>query len=124
MEESGTRCVAREAHLYITITIATGASCYRAERRLMSNSTQVESRPWEMPIWKPVRGKENVLLYLITIHVLAVIGLILYPVPGIPVFVTALVFISSEAWARRSATTVIWHTARSSLTRSSSSSSF
>jgi hypothetical protein len=40
----------------------------------MSNSTQVESRPWEMPIWKPVRGKENVLLYLITIDVLAVIG--------------------------------------------------
>jgi fatty-acid desaturase len=58
----------------------------------MSNSTQVQSRPWEMPIWKPVRGKENVLLYLITIHVLAVVGLILYPVPGIPVFVTALVF--------------------------------
>src|SRR5215469_2383169 len=80
-----------EALLYITITIAAGASCYDFVRRIMSN-TQIESRPWEMPIWKPVRGKESVLLYLIAIHVLAVIGLILYPVPGIPVFVTALVF--------------------------------
>src|SRR5215468_502252 len=54
--------------------------------------TQIESRPWEMPVWKPVKGKETVLLYLIAIHVLAVIGLILYPVPSIPIFVTALVF--------------------------------
>jgi fatty-acid desaturase len=58
----------------------------------MSNSMQTQSRPWEMPIWKPVRGKKGVLLYLVTIHVLAVIGLILYPVPSIPVFLTALVF--------------------------------
>jgi fatty-acid desaturase len=58
----------------------------------MSNSIQVHSRPWEMPIWKPVKGKESVLLYLVTIHVLAVIGLILYPIPTAPVFVTALVF--------------------------------
>ena len=31
---------------------------------------------------------------LITIHVLAVIGLILYPVPGIPIFATALVLLN------------------------------
>ena len=50
------------------------------------------SRPWEMPIWKPARGKEGVLLYLVAIHVLAVIGLILYPIPSIPVFLTTLTF--------------------------------
>src|SRR5215813_14137759 len=60
--------------------------------RIMSSSMQVQSRPWEMPIWKPVRGKESVLLYLVTIHVLAIIGLIFYTVPSGPIFVTALVF--------------------------------
>ena len=56
------------------------------------SSIEAQPRPWEMPIWKPVRGKERILLYLLTIHVLAIIGLIFYPLPSIPVFVTALVF--------------------------------
>src|ERR1700746_825232 len=60
--------------------------------RLMSKSMQAQSRPWEMPIWKPVKGKEGVLVYLVTIHVLAIIGVILYPFPSIPVFATALTF--------------------------------
>ena len=57
----------------------------------MSNTMQAQSRPWEMPIWKPVRGKEGVLLHLVTIHIIATIGLILYPIPSIPVFVAAIV---------------------------------
>jgi fatty-acid desaturase len=58
----------------------------------MGNTREAESRPWEMAIWKPARGKESVLLYLVTIHVMAIIGLLLYPIPDIRVFVTALAF--------------------------------
>ncbi len=58
----------------------------------MSNTLQSQSRPWEMPLWKPVRGKAGVLLYLVAIHAIAVVGLILYPVPSIPVFLTAFAF--------------------------------
>src|SRR5437870_2579202 len=61
-------------------------------RRIMSKTMQEQSLPWEMPIWKPVRGKEGVLVHLVAIHVIAVIGFILYPIPSIPVFVTAFVF--------------------------------
>src|SRR5207237_984360 len=57
-----------------------------------SKTMQAQSRPWEMPIWKPVKGKESVLLYLVSIHLIAIIGLILFPVPTLPVFATALVF--------------------------------
>jgi len=51
-----------------------------------------QSRPWEMPIWKPVKGKEGVLVYIVAIHLLAIIGLILFPIPSLPVFLTALAF--------------------------------
>lgn len=46
--------------------------------------------PWEQPFWKPAKGKWGVLLYLIIIHVLAVIGIILYPVPSLKVFLISL----------------------------------
>src|SRR5256886_14652297 len=51
--------------------------------------------PWERPFWKPVPGKEGFFPYLILIHVLAVIGLILFPLPsfkilGMTVLFTAL----------------------------------
>jgi len=36
-------------------------------------------RPWEQPFWRPARGKKGILLYLLLIHILAVIGLILFP---------------------------------------------
>jgi fatty-acid desaturase len=57
----------------------------------MSEST-VLVRPWEQPFWKPAKGKEMVLFYLVLIHVLAVIGLILYPTPSLPVIGLTLLF--------------------------------
>jgi len=39
-------------------------------------------RPWDRPFWKPVSGKAGVMLYLVLIHLLAITGLILYPIPG------------------------------------------
>ena len=47
-------------------------------------------RPWEQPFWKPAKGKLGVLTYLVLIHVLAIVGVILYPVPSLKVFLIAL----------------------------------
>ena len=51
-----------------------------------------EIRPWQWPVWKPARGKSGVLFYLVLVHVLAVAGLILYPVPSLRVLGIAVVF--------------------------------
>jgi len=52
----------------------------------MNQSAVEVSRPWDRPFWKPVRGKEGVFAYLVLIHVLAIVGLILFPLPGWKIF--------------------------------------
>lgn len=42
--------------------------------------------PWEQPWWRPAKGKAGVLFYLVLIHLLAIAGLILFPLPGWRVF--------------------------------------
>lgn len=54
-----------------------------------------EPRPWERPFWRPAPGKAGVLAFIVLIHVLALAGLVLYPLPGwtilgIAVAITAL----------------------------------
>jgi fatty-acid desaturase len=56
----------------------------------MSDTIFQETRPWEQPFWKPARGKGAVLFYFVLIHVLAIIGLILFPLPSPKVFGLAL----------------------------------
>jgi fatty-acid desaturase len=51
-------------------------------------------RPWERPFWKPARGKTAVLVYLLLIHLLAVIGLILFPLPNLKILGWAILFIT------------------------------
>jgi len=58
----------------------------------MSATSAIISRPWERPFWKPARHKEGVLIYLVLIHVLAITGIILYPLPGLTVLCVALLF--------------------------------
>lgn len=58
----------------------------------MTNNTAAIVKPWEMPFWKPARGKEAILFYLVVVHVLAIIGLVLYPIPSLPVFLWSLGF--------------------------------
>jgi len=41
-----------------------------------------QARPWDRPWWKPVRGKEGVFAYIVIIHVLAIVGLMLFPLPS------------------------------------------
>ena len=52
----------------------------------MSEQAAAEIRPWEMPFWKPARGNEGTLAYLVAIHVLAIVGLILFPLPSLKIF--------------------------------------
>ena len=51
----------------------------------MTQSAVAVSKPWNRPFWKPVRGKEGVFTYLILIHVLALVGIILFPIPSLKV---------------------------------------
>ena len=48
-----------------------------------SPTAATHPRPWDRPFWKPLPEKAGVLFYLVLIHVLAVVGLILFPVPGL-----------------------------------------
>jgi stearoyl-CoA desaturase (delta-9 desaturase) len=52
---------------------------------MMSETLQAEPRPWEAPVWKPAEGKAPVLFYLVLVHALAAVGLVLYPLPSLPV---------------------------------------
>ena len=46
-------------------------------------------RPWREPWWRATPGDGPVLFYMILIHVLTVVGLIVAPLPGWPIFAAA-----------------------------------
>jgi len=70
------------------------------------NPSAIEvSRPWDRPFWKPVRGKEGVFAYLVLIHLLAIVGLILFPLPGWKIFGVTLLFLALGGLG----TTVCYH---------------
>lgn len=78
----------------------------------MSASAETDQAPWERPFWKPVPGKEAVFFHLILIHVLAVVGLILFPAPSLKIFLLALLFANLGGLG----TTVCFHRALSHST--------
>lgn len=58
-------------------------------------STQLtDERPWMLPWWKHSRGNGPVLFYIVIVHLLAVIGLILFPLPSWRVLAVTLVVAS------------------------------
>lgn len=63
------------------------------------------ARPWEQPFWKPAKGKAGVLFFLVLIHALAIAGLILYPVPRLPILGVSILFIAFGGLG----TTVVYH---------------
>ncbi|MGH9773624.1 MAG: acyl-CoA desaturase [Candidatus Acidiferrales bacterium] len=69
------------------------------------SNPEAVSRPWEQPFWKPAPGKWGVLLYIVLIHVLALAGLILFPIPGWKVFFLTIVLIALGGFG----TTVAYH---------------
>src|SRR3954467_15758515 len=56
----------------------------------MSTTADTSLAPWAKPFWKPARGKEAVLFYLVAVHAIAVVGLVLFPLPSLRVFLLAL----------------------------------
>ncbi|HEX2712565.1 MAG TPA: fatty acid desaturase [Candidatus Acidoferrales bacterium] len=71
----------------------------------MSQTAIQEIRPWERPFWRPARGKAGVLFYLVLIHTLAVIGLILFPLPSLRILSLTLLFTALGGFG----TTVCYH---------------
>jgi len=65
-----------------------------------------------MPFWKPAPGKEFILLYLVLIHLLALAGLILFPLPGLTVLLVTIAGILLGGFG----TTVCYHRAISHRT--------
>jgi stearoyl-CoA desaturase (delta-9 desaturase) len=49
-----------------------------------------KQQPWAQPWWRASEGNIWVLVYIVAIHILAVTGLILFPLPGWPVLAVAL----------------------------------
>jgi fatty-acid desaturase len=63
--------------------------------------------PWTWPWWRPARGQRITLGWLVLIHGTALLGLVLYPLPGWPLFLTA----GALTWAGGLGTTVCYHRA-------------
>src|SRR5262245_36250932 len=57
---------------------------------LMSRSALAEKHPWTLQWWKTQSNNFSVLLYILVIHILAAVGLFLFPLPGWKVFLSAL----------------------------------
>jgi len=73
----------------------------------MSKSALAEKHPWTSPWWKAEGQNTWTLIFIVSIHILAVVGLILYPLPGWRVFLAALLM----ACAGGLGTTVGYHRA-------------
>jgi stearoyl-CoA desaturase (delta-9 desaturase) len=53
---------------------------------LAQQSSIVEKHPWTQSWWKVDRQNRSVLIYLVVIHALAILGILLFPLPGWKVF--------------------------------------
>jgi len=64
-----------------------------------------EMRPWEQPFWTPARGKSIVFSYLIVIHILALVGVVLFPLPSMRILGLTLLLIALGGFG----TTIAYH---------------
>ncbi|HXM90847.1 MAG TPA: fatty acid desaturase, partial [Candidatus Dormibacteraeota bacterium] len=71
----------------------------------MNQAATAVARPWDRPFWKPVRRKEGVFAFLLLIHVLAIVGIILFPLPSLKVLGLAALFVAFGGLG----TTVCYH---------------
>jgi fatty-acid desaturase len=63
--------------------------------------------PWTWPWWRPTAGQQLTLLWIMVIHLTALIGLIVYPLPGWPLLLGAGVL----TWMGGLGTTICYHRA-------------
>jgi fatty-acid desaturase len=71
----------------------------------MNQVATAQPRPWDRPFWKPVRRKEGVFTFLVLIHLLAIIGIILFPLPSLKVLGISALFVAFGGLG----TTVCYH---------------
>jgi stearoyl-CoA desaturase (delta-9 desaturase) len=77
----------------------------RRKSSVKSVSRLNERHPWTLPWWK-VEGENTwTFAYIVTVHVLAIIGIALFPIPGWKVFLCSLGFAAAGALG----TTVAYH---------------
>src|ERR1044071_4845703 len=50
----------------------------------------IDDRPWERPWCKPSRVNVSTFFYIIVIHILGIIGVILFPIPSLPVVIVGI----------------------------------
>src|SRR5579862_639973 len=89
----------------ITASMLVFSTLCAKEESLMSRSALAEKHPWTLPWWKAEGENFWVMIYIVTVHLLAVTGLILFPLPGWKVFLLA----SLMACAGGLGTTVGYH---------------
>jgi len=73
----------------------------------MSRSPFAEQHPWTLPWWKVEGENTSTFFYIVAIHTLALIGIILFPLPGWNVFLSALLLAGMGAFG----TTIAYHRA-------------
>jgi fatty-acid desaturase len=56
----------------------------------MSRSALAEQHPWTNPWWKADGENFWVMIYIFVIHIVGIVGFLLFPLPGWPVFLSAI----------------------------------
>ncbi len=69
---------------------ARGRSPTLVEGQTDDTPPKANERPWTRPWWQPSEGNGATLFYIVMIHALAMVGLILFPLPGWRVLAVAL----------------------------------
>ena len=74
----------------------------------MSRSALAEKHPWTHPWWKADGANFFVMVFIVAIHILTIIGLILFPLPGWKVFLSALLIACAGGLEPPWATIGLW----------------
>jgi len=67
----------------------------------------VKTPPWAWPWWRPATGQYMTFVWVVLIHVTAAVGIVMYPLPGWPLFLAA----GALTWLGGLGTTVCYHRA-------------
>jgi fatty-acid desaturase len=73
----------------------------------MSRSALAEKHPWTLPWWKVHGDNVSTFYYLVVIHLLAAIGIVLFPLPGWKLFLATLLVTCGGGFG----TTIAYHRA-------------